>query len=73
LSEYRRNGLGKRLVDYFEEVARKKSYTRIEIGVIINHDELVNWCKRIGFEENGCKKFDHLPFGVLFMYKGIGQ
>jgi ribosomal protein S18 acetylase RimI-like enzyme len=71
LPEYRKDGLGKRLVDYFEEVARKGSYTRIEMGVIRNHDELVNWYKRIGFKENGCKKFDHLPFEVLFMYKDI--
>jgi len=73
LPEYRKNGLGKRLVDYFEETARKENYQRIEMGVIKDHDELVDWYKRIAFKENGCKKFDHLPFDVLFMYKAIGQ
>lgn len=73
LPEYRRNGFGKRLIDHFEETARKEGYQRIEIGVIKDHDELVNWYKSIGFKENGCKKFDHLPFEVLFMYKAIGR
>lgn len=71
LPEYRKNGLGKRLMDYFEGVARKGSYNRIEIGVIKDHFELVNWYRRIGFKERGCQKFDHLPFEVLFMYKDI--
>jgi ribosomal protein S18 acetylase RimI-like enzyme len=73
LPEYRRNGLGKRLMDYFEEVAGKERQKRIEIGVIKNHDELVDWYRRKGFKENGSKRFDHLPFEVLFMYKAIGQ
>jgi ribosomal protein S18 acetylase RimI-like enzyme len=73
LPDYRRDGLGKRLVDHFEETAREEGYQRIEIGVIKDHDELVNWYKRIGFKEKECKKFDHLPFEVLFMYKTIGQ
>lgn len=71
LPEFRRNGLGKRLMDYFEKRARKEGYQRIELGVIKDCNELVNWYKRIGFKENGCKKFDHLPFEVLFMYKDI--
>jgi ribosomal protein S18 acetylase RimI-like enzyme len=73
LPTYRRNGLGKRLMDYFEEVARKGSYKRIEIGVIKNHDELLNWYRRKGFKVKGSKRFDHLPFEVLFMYKAIGE
>lgn len=73
LPEYRQNGLGKRLVGHFEEKARKDGYQRIEIGVIKDHDDLVNWYKRIGFKENGSKKFDHFPFEVLFMVKAIGQ
>lgn len=72
LPGYRRNGLGKRLMDYFEEVARKGSYKRIEIGVIKKHDKLVNWYRGRGFKEKGCKRFDHLPFEILFMYKAIG-
>jgi hypothetical protein len=45
--------------------------SRIEIGVIKSHEELVKWYKRIGFKESECKKFDHLPFEVLFMYKEL--
>jgi len=71
LPEYRREGLGRRLVDYFEEVAKKGKYKRIEIGVIKNHNELVDWYKRIGFKESESREFDHLPFEVLFMYKEI--
>jgi len=64
---------GKRLVDYFEAIARKESYKGIEIGVIRNHEALVNWYKKIGFKESECKKLDHLPFEVLFMDKEIGK
>lgn len=65
--ESRRGGYGRRLVDFIFDRARELGCQRAGIGIIAEQDDLRRWYGRIGFEEKGTKRFDHLPFSVRFM------
>jgi len=67
LPAYRKRGIGAALVRHVFQHARSKEVPEISIGIIAKHTDLKNWYKKLGFEENGFKKFSHLPFDVLFM------
>lgn len=69
--EGRHRGCGRRLVDFIFDRARELGGQRIGIGIIAEQDDLRRWYGRMGFEEKGTKRFDHLPFTVLFMEYGF--
>lgn len=73
LPEFRQMGLGTALVNHALDAARKLGASRVEIGVIAGHLELVAWYKRRGFVTKGSQIFEHLPFRVTFMFRELGS
>ncbi len=67
LPEYKRRGLGLKLVDHLLSQARRDGIKEVGIGIIAKQQELMRWYQRIGFEKGETKRFDHLPFEVMFM------
>jgi ribosomal protein S18 acetylase RimI-like enzyme len=67
LPAYRKRGVGAALVRHVFSYAKSKGVPEISIGIIAENTDLMNWYKKLGFVENGLKKFSHLPFDVLFM------
>jgi N-acetylglutamate synthase-like GNAT family acetyltransferase len=71
LPECRKKGLGTALVEHIVEYSRKKKVRTISIGIIAEHTELKDWYTRQGFVEGERKRFEHLPFTVLYMQYAI--
>jgi GNAT superfamily N-acetyltransferase len=71
LSEFRRKGLGKALVDRVLTEAKALGARRVEIGIIADHRELRDWYLRLGFRATRAVRFEHLPFAVIFMEKAL--
>lgn len=67
LPEYRKRGVGARLVNHIVEYARSFSIKTISIGVIGDHFELQRWYRNLGFIDGETKRFPHLPFSVKYM------
>lgn len=67
LPEARRKGFGRTLVDHVIFRANLYGVKQISIGIIADDTELKRWYQRIGFVEGETKKFEHLPFRVIFM------
>lgn len=72
LPEHRRNGLGKRLMDYALDHVKQEGGNKLSIGIIDEHRVLKAWYADYGFVETGVRRFEHLPFAVCFMEKQIG-
>ncbi len=75
-------GIGKQLLQAAEERAKHLYCTTIYMSVISVRDELINWYKRHGYEENGERKFfqednvtgKHLqPLEFMMMEKKLKQ
>lgn len=67
LPEARHQGYGRGLVDHIIFRANRIGVKQIGIGIIADDVELKRWYQKIGFVEGETKKFEHLPFLVLFM------
>ena len=67
LPEHRRKGVGKALVDHVFSQARDLGAKRTGIGIIAEDAQLKRWYRKIGFVEGETRKFEHLPFLVMFM------
>jgi N-acetylglutamate synthase-like GNAT family acetyltransferase len=68
LPEYRDKGYGHTLVDYCFKQARERMAKRVEADVIADHDELVEWYRRLGFRFKQRARFNHIPFPVAYMF-----
>jgi diamine N-acetyltransferase len=73
LPEHRRHGLGALLVKHGCAEARRKGCGAVEIGVIWEHRDLVDWYARQGFVFSRTERFDHLPFTVGYMTMKLQQ
>ncbi len=71
LPEYRHEGHGKKLMDFACDHVRKRKGETVSIGIINKNVALKNWYKTQGFVETGTRQFEHLPFTVCFLEKGI--
>ena len=71
LSEHRKKGFGKVLVNHIFDKAVEEGIQRVEIGIISEDTGLRDWYKNFGFAEKNKKKFDHLPFIVEFMFVNL--
>ena len=67
LPEYRRKGIGGKLVKHVLEYSRTKNIQLVSIGIIAEHTLLKKWYLKMGFVEKETKHFDHLPFDVTYM------
>lgn len=67
LPEFRRRGFGAALVAHVGQEARRLGRRRLQIALIADHRDLRHWYKKLGFRETGVRRFEHLPFDVLFM------
>lgn len=71
LPEYRNRGLGRRLVNFALDKLREEGTKTVEIGVISDQIELIEWYESFGFHVSSRKNFAHLPFEVTFMTKEL--
>jgi N-acetylglutamate synthase-like GNAT family acetyltransferase len=71
LSDQRRRGFGKALVNHVLSEAKLLGVNYVSIGIIAEQTELKNWYTGLGFVEGESKEFPHLPFLVTFMSYGI--
>ena len=67
LPEYRRRGVGERLVRHIVDLARADGIATISIGVIGEHGELQHWYRKQGFVDGETRRYPHLPFAVRYM------
>ena len=67
LPKYRNRGLGSALVQHIIDYSKDKQVKNISIGIIAEHRQLREWYLKFGFIEGALRKFDHLPFNVLYM------
>lgn len=68
LPGYRKRGLGKVLTWFALERARDRGARQVEVGIIADHTELIDWYGRLGFAvSEEAVSFEHLPFAVTFM------
>jgi len=68
LPPFRGQGYGTRLVEHAIKLAKTKKARRLEIGVIADHREVVEWYRFLGFRFKQQAQFHHLPFRVEFLY-----
>jgi ribosomal protein S18 acetylase RimI-like enzyme len=73
LPEARRNGLGEALIEHAFNAAREAGGRDLLIGVISGELQLLDWYRRLGFNEVGRKYFEHLPFQVVFMSRKLSS
>lgn len=67
LKDFRRDGIGKKLVDHIISYSKDKGIKKISIGIIADNIELKSWYVKNGFVEKDTTKFLHLPFDVTYM------
>ena len=63
----RRQGFGEALVKHALSEARNIGVFRVQIGMIAEHQELLDWYEKLGFEKLEEKNFPRLVFPVAFM------
>jgi len=67
----RHQGYGKLLLDFVFNYVEAQGAKKVSIGIVNENSVLKNWYKLYGFTETGVKKYEHLPFTVCFMEKGV--
>ena len=71
LPEYRHQGIGKKLLQYNENIIKKNHGKIIEAHIVNNNERLKQWYIKNGYEEKGIEEIKGLPFKVCIMLKEI--
>ncbi|KPK58620.1 MAG: hypothetical protein AMK73_09125 [Planctomycetes bacterium SM23_32] len=71
LPAFRGRGFGRALVEHVVERTRALGLKRVELGVIAEDEGLRRWYEGLGFRDGERRRFEHLPFEVLFMSRGL--
>jgi len=71
IPEHRHKGYGKKLVEFVLDYVKKNKGEKVSLGMIDESAVLKNWYQQLGFEVTGTKNFEHLPFTVCFMERGL--
>ncbi len=71
LPQYRKNGVGAKLVNHIIGLSKEKRVAEVSIGIIAEHTQLITWYQKLGFKKGAIQKFAHLPFDVLYMQYNI--
>ncbi len=69
--DFRHAGIGIRMMNFAEERIIDLAGKRVSLGLINSNILLKEWYKGQGYLEFHLRKFDHLPFDVCFMEKGL--
>ncbi len=67
LPEWRKKGIGDALDQHIIADAQKRGAREISIAIIAEQDDLRGWYEKRGFTMESRKRFEHLPFEVMFM------
>jgi len=67
LPQYRRMGVGEKLVKHLIDYSNLQGVETVSIGIIAKFTELKNWYIKLGFIEGETKTFSHLPFQVMYL------
>ena len=67
LPEFRRNGYGRRLLDFCKAKVKESGGSKITLGMIEENTVLKDWYTANGFRHTGMKWFKNWPFTVGFM------
>ena len=67
IPEFRKKGIGKKLMDHAITEIKKKGGSEISIALIDEQTILKEWYANMGFNHVLTKNFSHLPFNVCFM------
>jgi ribosomal protein S18 acetylase RimI-like enzyme len=71
LPDFRHKGYGEKLVEFVSSFVKKQDGQKVSLGMIDESTVLKDWYKELGFRETGKRNFEHLPFTVCFMEKGL--
>lgn len=67
LPEYRHKGIGKAMISFAVNEARKRGCYKINLQIIEENTRLKTWYQALGFSHIGTQKYEHLPFTVGLM------
>ena len=67
LPEYRQKGYGRKLTEWVIDYARNNGCKKLALGIWDLQTELKDWYRRLGFQVNSTKDFEHLPLTVCLM------
>jgi len=71
LPEYRRQGLGKTLVEYVLHETGRCGGKQVHLALIADHVKLRRWYEKLGFRVMQTRRYPKLPFAVTFMSKSL--
>lgn len=67
IPSWRKQGIGEELVSVAISRARESGAKTMKISTVAENTELNDWYHRLGFVDMEIKKFEHLPFDVLYL------